>query len=594
MINNIKTLCTTKQIIFLILLLFTSLLMAILEFLSLGSIPIFASALIGGSLPERLSFINKIEIDFLDLDKSNYLFLGCGIVAALFLFKNIFFGFVVYFENKVIKTIRSHLGLNLFKFYLSNDYSFHLKTNPAILLRNVEGEVSQTTTVILRFLKLFREITILITIFSLLIIVNFKITIIIFGALFTFLSIFFILTKKILERSGKEMQFVRAQKIQHINQSFSAIKDIKVMNKEKYIIQLTKKNIDGFEKPFLLVQVINSLPKLFIETLIVLGVIIFAVTFIALGKSLLATLPILSLIIVAAIRLFPSFTAISGSLIAIKTYRPSYKLVTKEFEKLNSNKANLKKNLSPLKNLLFNKSLLFKNVNFSYDADKRLILKDINVEIIKGKKIGIIGKSGSGKSTFVNLLIGLLKPVSGNIYIDNIDVNENLKKWQSMISYIPQDIYLIDDTIKSNIAFGIDNRNIDEIKIDKAAEDSRSKDFIKKLPQGFDTLVGNRGTRLSGGQKQRIGVARALYDIKNIIVIDEGTNSLDFENEKNIINNIFLAGKNKTIIMISHNHETLKNCDELIIIDEGRILDKGNHKDLSTKYDFTKFIDDKK
>ena len=148
--------------------------------------------------------------------------------------------------------------------------------------------------------------------------------------------------------------------------------------------------------------------------------------------------------------------------------------------------------------MLFNKSLLFKNVNFSYDADKRLILKDINVEIIRGKKVGIIGKSGSGKSTFVNLLIGLLKPVSGNIYIDNIDVNENLKKWQSMISYIPQDIYLIDDTIKSNIAFGIDNRNIDEIKIDKAAEDSRSKDFIKKLPQGFDTLVGDRGTRLSG------------------------------------------------------------------------------------------------
>ena len=137
MINNIKTICTTKQIIFLILLLFASLLMAILEFLSLGSIPIFASALIGGDLPERLSFINEIEIDFLDLDKSNYLFLGCGIVATLFLFKNIFFGFVVYFENKVIQIIRSHLGLNLFKFYLSNDYSFHLKTNPAILLRNV-------------------------------------------------------------------------------------------------------------------------------------------------------------------------------------------------------------------------------------------------------------------------------------------------------------------------------------------------------------------------------------------------------------------------------------------------------------------------
>ena len=163
-----------------------------------------------------------------------------------------------------------------------------------------------------------------------------------------------------------------------------------------------------------------------------------------------------------------------------------------------------------------------------------------------------------------------------------------------MISYIPQDIYLIDDSIKRNIAFGVDEEKIDHVKFDKAILASRSKDFIKNLPQNFDTLVGDRGTRLSGGQKQRIGIARALYDIKELIVIDEGTNSLDAENEKIIVENIFSVGKNKTIIMISHNHETLKNCDELIIIDQGKILDKGNYKDLIHKYDFTKFIDDKK
>ena len=163
-----------------------------------------------------------------------------------------------------------------------------------------------------------------------------------------------------------------------------------------------------------------------------------------------------------------------------------------------------------------------------------------------------------------------------------------------MISYIPQDIYLIDDTIKKNVAFGIDEKKINQIKFDKAIKYSLTNEFINNLPENINTVVGDKGTRLSGGQKQRIGIARALYDIKDIIVIDEGTNSLDVENEKNIVENIFLLGKNKTVIMISHNHETLKNCDQVIIMDKGKIFDKGNYKDLISKYDFTKFIDEKK
>lgn len=594
MIDNIKILCTNRQIVYLFLLLCASLLMAVLEFLSLGSIPIFASVLIGGDLPGKLNFVKNIDFDFLDFDKNNYIYYGCAIVGLLFLIKNIYFGFVIYFENKAIQMIRSHLGLRLFKFYLEKNYAFHLKTNPSILLRNIEGEVSQTTTVILRFLKLFRETLILITIFILLVMANFKVTIAIFGALIIFLSIFFTYTRNILEKSGKKMQNVRALKIQHINQSFNSIKDIKIMNKENYISQITKNNINNYEKPFLLTQIINSLPKLFIETLIVLGVITFALIFIGLGKPILSTIPILSLIVVAAIRLYPSFTSISGGLIAIKTYRPSYKLVIDELKKYNLDKNNYKLNNTNNDKLTFKKSFQFSNVNFSYENFQKTILKNINIEILVGKKIGIVGKSGSGKSTFVNLLIGLLSPNTGSINTDDININQNLKQWQNMISYIPQDIYLIDDTIRKNIAFGIDEKKIDQVKFDKAIKYSLTNEFINNLPENTNTLVGDKGTRLSGGQKQRIGIARALYDIKEIIVIDEGTNSLDAENEKNIIENIFLVGKNKTIIMISHNHETLKNCEEVIIIDDGKIFDKGSYKDLISKYDFKNFIDEKK
>ena len=592
MFNDLNVLCTKKQIFYLFLVLFSSILVAILELLSLGSIPIFASAMIGGSLPESFNFLKKIDVNSWEKNKDELIFLGSLFVASIFVFKNIFFGLVMYFENYVIKIIRTDLGVKLFRYYLDNDYSFHLKTNPSILLRNVEGEVSHTTTVILRFIKLFREVLILVTIFILLLVTDFKITITIFSFLFLFVTLFFLFTKKIVEINGKKMQFIRAKKIQHINQSFSSIKDIKMMNKEDYITNLTYKNVLGYENPFLVNTTINSLPKLFIESLIVVGVVIFSIILFSMGQTLLSILPILSLMVVAAIRLFPSFTTISNSLIAIKTYRPSYKLVIKELINYqNKMEKNLKnKNLSDLK---FNDLIEIKNLNFSYEEQGNKIIDNLNFKILKGKKIGFIGISGSGKSTILNLIIGLLKPDKGTIEIDGKSIENNLRNWQNLITYIPQEIYLIDDTIKKNIAFGVEEKEIDENKIDMALKYSESKEFVNNLPKKIDTIVGDKGTRLSGGQKQRIGIARALYNLKDIIVIDEGTSSLDVENEKNVIENIFLLGKNKTLLMISHNHETLKSCDELILIENGTILDRGNFSDLNTKHNFINFFNDK-
>tara|TARA_B100001115_G_C15734235_1_gene357832 strand:- start:122 stop:895 length:774 start_codon:yes stop_codon:yes gene_type:complete len=252
---------------------------------------------------------------------------------------------------------------------------------------------------------------------------------------------------------------------------------------------------------------------------------------------------------------------------------------------------NLKnKNLSDLK---FNDLIEIKNLNFSYEEQGNKIIDNLNFKILKGKKIGFIGISGSGKSTILNLIIGLLKPDKGTIEIDGKSIENNLRNWQNLITYIPQEIYLIDDTIKKNIAFGVEEKEIDENKIDMALKYSESKEFVNNLPKKIDTIVGDKGTRLSGGQKQRIGIARALYNLKDIIVIDEGTSSLDVENEKNIIENIFLLGKNKTLLMISHNHETLKSCDELILIENGTILDRGNFSDLNTKHNFINFFNDK-
>ena len=570
MIKYLKVLCTKDQIIMLILLLIGSLITVMFEFISLGSIPIFTTILLNQN-NENLLF-DIIDFGFLDqFAQQDLVIYGSVILGSLFLFKNIFLAGLIYFEGKLIKSIRIHLGEKLFKSYLDKNYKFHLKTNPSILLRNVSTEVSQTSTVMLSYLKLVREVLVLIAIFSLLLMSNFSITVYIFLFMTFFVTLFFIFTKKIIEKNSKLIQAIRATQIQHITQSFNAIKEIKMLNKENFVNKVTVKNMLKFENPFLINFFLASLPRPFLEVLVILSLIFITIFFTDSAGSIISLIPMLSLFIVSAVRLIPSFNSISTSLAGIKSYRPSYKLVYSNLiNKQNITKSDYIDEVDD--DLKFKNKIIIKNVSFSYEDKKVFTLNNINFEILKGSNLGIIGKSGSGKSTLVSLLIGLLEPDKGEISTDNINIRNNLRKWQSLIGYVPQDIYLLDDTIKKNIAIGEEEENIDLERLKIAINSSQLTKYVNSLPNKLDTFVGNRGVRISGGQKQRIGIARALYFKRDILVLDEATNSLDSDNERIIIDNIINQYQLKTLICIAHNKKIFEKFDSIINLEGGKIL----------------------
>tara|TARA_B100001123_G_C15341748_1_gene1035268 strand:+ start:135 stop:1874 length:1740 start_codon:yes stop_codon:yes gene_type:complete len=576
MSKYLNVLCTKKQRKMLFLLLFASLISVFFEFISIGSIPVFASILIDSTQDNYLSRL--INLDFLEnLNQKDLLLYGSIILGIIFLIKNCFFSALIYFEGKLIKSIRITLGDRLFRTYLDKEYKFHLKTNPSILLRNVSGEVSKTTTVLLNFLKLAREALVLFAIFLLLILSDFVISFSIFFFMAFFVIIFFRLTKKIIEKNGRLIQKINAIQIQHITQSYNAIKEIKMLNKEDYINKATVKNMHEFENPYLVNYFLTSLPRLFLETLLVFGLTLITLLLIGLNQSLLSIFPTLTLLVVAALRLIPSFNGISSALANIKNYRPSYKLVYSDL--LNGLKEKDEININN-KNLSFENKIGLENINFAYEDKKSFQLEKISLIINVGSKIGIVGKSGSGKSTFINLITGLLKPDHGSILTDGEDIKQNIKKWQSLISYVPQDIYLLDDSIKKNIAIGELEEKIDKARLSLAIKSSELTEYINGLPEGLDTIVGNRGVRISGGQKQRIGIARALYFNRKILILDEATNSLDEKNEKKILNNIMAEYQSKTIICIAHNNEIFQKFDQILNFDEGKITKKGTYKEV--------------
>ncbi len=567
MMKYLKVLCTREQTIMLVFLLFGSLVTVIFEFMSIGSIPIFTTIIINQQNESQL--FNIIDLNFLkNFTQEEIIIYGSLCLGVIFLLKNILLSGLIYFEGKLIKSIRIYLGEKLFKKYLFKNYKFHLKTNPSILLRNVSAEVSQTSSVILSYLKLIRELLVLVAIFTLLLMSSFFITISIFFFLTLIVTIFFIFTKKILEKNSRLIQTINASQLQHITQSFNAIKEIKILNKENFVNAIAVKNMFKFENPFLINFFLTSLPRPFLEVLVILSLILISILITGSEQSILSLIPILSLFTVSAVRLIPSFNSISTALANIKSLRPSYKLVYSNLVDDKDTDKVLNIDLNN-KNLYFQNKIILKDVSFAYENKNSSVLKDINLEIAKGTNLGITGNSGSGKSTLINLLIGLLQPDKGLICLDGKDIKHNIKKWQSLISYVPQDIYLLDDTIKKNIAIGEEEEQIDYHRLNIAINSAQLKSYIDELPEKLETFVGNRGVRISGGQKQRIGIARALYLERDILILDEATNSLDIDNEKKVVDTIINQYQSKTIICIAHNSKVLEKFDNILSLDNG-------------------------
>jgi len=315
----------------------------------------------------------------------------------------------------------------------------------------------------------------------------------------------------------------------------------------------------------------STLPRLFLEIFAIGIITLFTLSFFYFHYPISTFIPLLSLMAVACVRFIPAFNNIVSSINTIKFYSPSLDVISDAI--LNSQKVkSYKDKIISNKNFLFNKRIEFKDVSYKYDRQKENVLNDIDLTIDKGGIYAFSGESGSGKTTLINLLLGFLDPDKGKISIDEFELSKNVNLWQTKIGYIPQNVYLLDESLKENIAFGVNEKDYDQAKLDKAISQSRLDKFVSTLPNGIETNLGNMGNKISGGQKQRIGIARALYRDPEILIFDEATNSLDKEVEKEIFEDVYNNKGSKTIIIISHQKFFYDKCDEVFKLKNGKLV----------------------
>ena len=557
---------------------------SILEVIGLGIIPILAINLLDKN--KLIIFLEKKNLSFLTglLEFENFVFYSFLFLVFFFIFKNFYLIGINYLQTKLRIDIFNTISNNLFQLYIYSPYKYFLKKNPTYLSSIMTNEVHGACTVLEIFVLLLKDFFTVFVICITLILIDPIISglLILFIVIFTL--VFYGIFKKFLFIRGKLMQEARADNLKIIHQSFDIIREAKILKKEKFFSDLFDSQLNLMAEQKITSSVINMIPRPFLEifTLVVITLIIFYSTFYA--NSLDTALPFIAFFAVSSIRLIPAFKGISNSLASINFNKISVDVVIEELNELKNNKLSFSSKENLNKNLIHENFNTFevKNLNFSYDNNIK-VLKNINFKVRRGEKIGIVGHSGSGKSTLINIILGLLKPTSGNVLIDNQNIYEALNEWYNLLGYIPQDIYLLNDTIKNNIALGENDENIRLHSIEKALSMSNSKKFVEKLSKNIETNVGNRGISISGGQKQRIGIARAFYRNSKILILDEATNSLDQENEKEIINQI-ISLNDITVFIIAHNINALKKCDKILYLDQGKLLDFDSFEKITEKY----------
>ena len=584
MIKKIKFFLNKKQRYFIAFLFVGILISAIFEMIGVGSIPIFINLLLK---PDQLiSYLpeNGLTNFFIAQDHLSQILISALFLLLIFIFKNLFLFFTIYLQAKIFKNINIENSKRLFQAYIQSPYYLHLSRNPAATGRNVTNEVGLSSRYIECLLYVVREILVIAAIFILLLLTDPITVLIVFSVVGLFAITFHFVLKNKITTLSKLAQFHRGQQLQLVNQVFGAIKDTIILNRELYFTNKFRDNTAGAQRYVLFSTIINKLPRLFLEILGVIIILLVTVLFVVNDRSMETMIPTLGLLGAATIRMLPSFNTIASQLASMRGSYVSFDLVVKELIKLEkyvNTKNNLTNTTLTTKDIL-NKSIELKNIVFKYPNSEKEILKKLSLKILPGSSIGIIGATGSGKSTLVDIILGLLPPSNGQVLVDgnNININNNHLAWQSQIGYIPQDIYLIDDTIKRNIAFGIDDNEISEDDIQRAIKLAQISEFVSDLPLQLNTIIGNRGIRLSGGQRQRVGIARALYRKSKILVFDEATSSLDVETEKAIVDCIENLDGKVTLIVITHRLQTLRNFKNIYFIKQGLITNHGTYKEI--------------
>lgn len=546
-----------------------------LEVMGIGLlIPIF-SIMSSSSMLSSPSPILKSVIEFLGSPSPNVFLVYYMIFVAFFYFlKSLFFGNLIWRQNKIATDLHRYVSTKLFYGYLNQPYHFHLRVNSSKLISTIQTEVAQLANVFLAFLFIMVEVGVIISIICFLIWQDPLITVIVFFFFLVTSWSYQKLSKRRLLQWGLKRQNLSYKIHQNLQETFVGIKDIIIYGKKKWFFNIFNNGISDYTETTAKINTANAFPRFFLEMLVIL-MLTFLVSFMVwMKKSNSEILSILMLFSAAAFRTIPSFSKILSSLQTIRYSSPVVDSIHNEFKNINSTNSSIKLGYSDTKPepINFKSSIRITDLSFKHVDSDNETLKNINLSVFKGQSIGIIGESGSGKTTLVDILLGLHLPAKGLIEVDDINILEIMESWRSAIGYVPQFIFLTDDTIRRNIAFGLPDQDIDDERIAQIIKEVNLVKLIESLPQGYDTIVGEQGVRLSGGQRQRLGIARALYRNPDILIFDEATSALDVETEEAIMGEIQKYKSVKTLIFITHRLSSLVNCDKVYRIESGKII----------------------
>lgn len=492
------------------------------------------------------------------------------LLIAVYLIKNIYLLFAKYVQLRFVFNNRLELSGRLMRNYMKKPYPFHLEKNSSEILRSVTSDVNNLYELVMDVIDLVSNLLIIAMLAVYLLYTDVVITLVVAALLGLCSYFYFAIMRKRTVDYGKQNQIYNGKMIQAVNQALGGIKEIKVLARENYFVRAYEENGKYYASSLKKSQFYRNAPKYLIETVCVCGVLATILVKLQMGADVQELVPQLSVFAMAAFRLLPSVNQVNNLLNGILFLKPSIDRIYEDLQE-----AGAKKNERPperdYRRLPAADAVRFEHVIFRYPGTEKEILSDLSVELPLKKSIGLVGSSGAGKTTFMDLLLGLLSPDQGRICYGDSDIRDYPDAWGHKLGYIPQSIYLADDTIRRNVAFGIPDSEISEAKVRRALEEAQLLEFVDGLDDGLDTMVGESGVRLSGGQRQRIGIARALYQQPEILVLDEATSALDTETEQAVMEAVERFRGRCTLLMIAHRTSTLENCDQIYRLEDGKL-----------------------
>lgn len=503
------------------------------------------------------------------------------LLIGFYLVKTLFMTYVVWKQNKFAYGVLADLSHRLFGYYLNQPWRFHLQRNSAQLIQNVTSEVSVFVNNALQpGMMLLTEGLVLLGIAILLFQVQPIGTLIIVVTVLSVSWLFHGVTRRRILNWGEARQYHEGMRTQHLQQGLGGAKDVKLLGREQTFLDEYNTHNALSVRVGQNQKTLMDIPRLWLELLAVIGLGVLMFVMIAKGKSLDTLAPTLGLFAAAAFRIMPSLNRILGAVQNLRYGLPVINSLRKEIQLV-------EKTTKPTQSeilLPFKQDISLTNINYRYVNATKNALENINICIPHGTSVGFIGASGAGKSTLVDIILGLLTPDEGHVSVDGFDIQNNLRGWQKQIGYVPQTIFLTDDTLRRNVAFGLPEALIDDVAVQRAIKAAQLEGFIGSLPNGLDTLVGERGVRLSGGQRQRIGIARALYHDPAILVLDEATSSLDSLTEEGVMDAVNALQGDKTLLIVAHRLSTVERCDRLYKMEQGRVVEEGSFDQVMHAY----------